>query len=125
MTRSLNWTMEQKKTISVLLRKAPFDTVRNAEALRMSLGLTLRDDRIQIIFLEDGVYTLLKTSPEAIGSPSLARHLETLQGLDCPLVVEKESLEERGLGQLSLPVEIKTRAEIAALLAQSYIVISY
>lgn len=116
---------DTKKTISVLLRKVPLDTVRNAEALRMSLGLTLRDDRVQVIFLEDGVYTLLNTSPEAIGAPPMARHLETLQGLDCPLVVEKESLEERGLGQILLPVEIKTRAEIAALLAQSNIVISY
>ena len=116
---------DAEKTISVLLRKAPFDTVRNADALRMSLGLTLRDDKVQVIFLEDGVYTLLKTSPEAIGSAPVARHIETLQSLDCPLVVERESLEERGLGQLSLPVEIKTRAEIAGLLAQSHIVISY
>jgi sulfur relay (sulfurtransferase) DsrF/TusC family protein len=116
---------DSKKTISVLLRKVPFDTVRDVEALRMSLGLTLRDDRVQVLFLEDGVYTLLNTSPEAIGSPPLARHLETLLDLDCPLLVEKESLEERGLEHLVFPVKIMTRGEIAEILAQSHIVISY
>jgi tRNA 2-thiouridine synthesizing protein C len=118
-------TEAPEKMISVILRKAPFRTVKNTEALRMSLGLTLRDDKVQVIFLEDGVYTLLKTSPEAIDSPSLARHIETLQGLDSLFIAELESLEERGIKELSIPVEIKTRAEIAGLLTQSDVVIAY
>lgn len=114
------------KTISVVLRKTPFNTLRNAEALRMGVGLTLQDDRVQVVFVEDGVYTLLNSKPEIIDSPELIKHLETLQQLDCPLIVEKESLEERNLlGVLRDPVQVKTRDEVSLILANSTILIVY
>ena len=114
------------KTISVVLRKTPFNTARNAEALRMGVGLTLQDDQVQVVFVEDGVYTLLNNKPEIIDSPELIKHLETLRQLDCPLIVEKESLEERKLlGVLSDPFQVKTRHEVSLILANSTILIVY
>ncbi|MBI2875264.1 MAG: DsrE family protein [Candidatus Tectomicrobia bacterium] len=115
----------EEKRISILIRKTPFNTARNSEALRMGLGLTLRDDRVQLLFVEDGVYSLIEAHPELIGSPGLRRHLETLQELDCPLIAEKESLDQRRLNPPPPPIEVRSRQEVALLLAQSDIVISY
>ncbi len=92
----------------------------------MGLGLTLQDDHVQVIFVEDGVYILLKNKPEIIGSPGFARHLETLQQVGSSFIVEDESLQERGLLEpLPYPVQAKTRQEVALLLARSDIVIPY
>jgi len=115
----------EKKIISVLLRKSPFNTLRNAEALRMSLGLTLREDRVQVFFLEDSVYLLLKTAPERIKTAAIDRHIETLLEVEGRLIAERESLEERRIGELVVPAEIRSRREIAEMLAQSDIVITY
>ncbi|MBI4316894.1 MAG: DsrE family protein [Chloroflexi bacterium] len=115
------------KQSTVVIRKSTFNTLRNSEALRMSVGLTLADNAVQVVFIEDGVYALLPTAPELIGSGTLEKHIQTLLMLKHRLVAEKESLETRGLSpdRLKHKVEILPRDEIAGLLAHSAVVISY
>ena len=45
--------------------------------------------------------------------------------MEFPTWVEKESLEERGIRDLRFQAEVKSRAEIAALLAESDAVVTY
>jgi sulfur relay protein TusC/DsrF len=113
------------KRVAVVIRKSPFNTCRNSEALRMTVGLTLGDNAISVIFRDDGVYTLLPTQPALIGSLEVDKHLETLQLLNVRLMVESESLHERKLGQLKWEVERLARQEVARLLAESEAIICY
>jgi sulfur relay protein TusC/DsrF len=113
------------KQVAVVIRKSPFNTCRNSEALRMTVGLTLGDNAISVIFREDGVYTLLPTQPALIGSLEIDKHLETLQLLNVRLVAESESLHERKLAQLKWEVERLARQEVAHLLADSEAIICY
>jgi sulfur relay protein TusC/DsrF len=113
------------KRVAVVLRKSPFNTCRNSEALRMTVGLTLGDNAIAVIFRDDGVYTLLPTQPTLIGSLEIDKHLETLRLLNVRLVAERESLSERHLSQLKWEVERLARHEVAQLLADSDAIICY
>ena len=113
------------KHIAVVVRKSPFNTCRNSEALRMTVGLTLADNAITVIFREDGVYTLLPTQPSHIGSLGFDKHLETLQLLNVRVVAERESLEERKLSALKWDVERLARTEFARLLADAEAIICY
>jgi sulfur relay (sulfurtransferase) DsrF/TusC family protein len=113
------------KRVAVVLRQSPFNTCRNAEALRMTVGLTLGENTIAVIFRDDAVYTLLPTQPALIGSHEIDKHLETLQLLSVRLVAESESLTERHLSQLKWDVERLARQEIARLLADSEAIICY
>jgi sulfur relay protein TusC/DsrF len=113
------------KRVAVVIRKSPFNTSRNAEALRMTVGLTLGDNAISVIFRDDGVYTLLPTQPALIGSLEIDKHLETLPLLNVRLMVENESLQERNLAQLKWEVERLARQDIARLLAESEAIICY
>jgi sulfur relay (sulfurtransferase) DsrF/TusC family protein len=113
------------KQVAVVIRQAPFNTCRNSEALRMTVGLTLAENAIAVIFGGDGVYTLLPTQPVLIGSLEIDKHLETLQLLNVRLIAEQESLHERHLSQLKWTVERLPRCEIAQLLAESEAIVCY
>ena len=41
------------KHVAVVMRQSPFNTCRNAEALRMTVGLTLGDHAIAVIFRDN------------------------------------------------------------------------
>jgi sulfur relay (sulfurtransferase) DsrF/TusC family protein len=113
------------KRVVVVIRKSPFNTCRNSEALRMAVGLTLGDNAITVIFRDDGVYTLLPTQPALIGSLEIDKHVETLRLLNVRLVVEHESLADRKLSQLKWDVERLARQDVAQLLADSEATICY
>jgi sulfur relay protein TusC/DsrF len=113
------------KQVAVVIRHSPFNTCRNSEALRMTVGLTLADNAIAVVFRGDGVYTLLPTQPALIGSLEIDKHLETLQLLNVRLIAEQESLDERQLSQLKWDVERLPRHGVAQLLAESEAMVCY
>jgi sulfur relay protein TusC/DsrF len=113
------------KRVAVVIRKSPFNTCGNSEALRMTVGLTLGDNAIAVIFRDDGVYTLLPTQPALIGALDIDKHVETLQLLNVRLVVEQEALAERQLSPLKWTVERLARQDVARLLADSEAIICY
>ena len=91
----------------------------------MTVGLTLADHRIAVIFRDDGVYTLLTTQPALIGSLGTDKHLETLQLLNVRLIAEQESLTERHLPHLKWDVERLARHEVVRLLGESDAIICF
>ncbi len=107
------------KTVTTVIRCSPFNSAIASEALRMSLGLVLGDNRVRVVFAEDGVYLLGDCSPETIEGPEVKRHIETLREFDCDLIAEQESLEARGMSETALEVKRMDRDEIARLLAES------
>jgi sulfur relay (sulfurtransferase) DsrF/TusC family protein len=113
------------KRVAVVIRQSPFNTCRNSEALRMTVGLTLGDNGIAVIFRDDGVFTLLPTQPALVGALDIDKHIETLQLLNVRLVAERESLAERDLSQVKWDIERLGRREIAQLLADSEAIICY
>jgi len=113
------------KKVTVVLQKSPFNTLRNSEALRMSLGLTLANNAVSVIFTQDAVYSLLPALPENIKSPVFGRHIEMLNTLKCKLIAEKESMEERDVKDVNYSVEVKERAEVFKFIKESNTVITY
>ncbi len=113
------------KTTTLIISQPPLGTLRIAEALRMGVGLTLCGDAVQILFVGDGVYTLLGTEPKRIAAPEYSRHIETLKELGHSLYAERESLEERGIDGMTHEAQIIDRAEVAGLLLESDSVIRY
>ncbi len=106
--------------VVVIIQKTPFNTLRNSEGLRMSVGLTLEEDnRVEVLFMGDGVYLLRKTTPELIQSGIIYKHLDALRLLGHRVVADKESLEERGIGELGTEAEILTRDRIIEMLTSA------
>lgn len=113
------------KKITVVVRNLPLNTRRNTEALRMSVGLTLRDDKVTIIFIDDGVYSATSLKPELINSKSPDKEFEVLSMFGCPLLVDKASLDSRNVKELRKEVVVTGREEIVNTITESDIVIPF
>src|SRR3972149_10458822 len=104
------------KKITVIIRNLPFNTRKNAEALRMSVGLTLREDRVTVIFMDDGVYTATRTQPELINFPPPIKEFGALTMLKCKLLADRPSIEKRGIPELLENITPVEREEIVRAL---------
>jgi len=113
------------KKITVIVRNLPFNTRRNAEALRMSVGLTLREDKVSIIFMDDGIYSATPMKPENINLASLGREFGALTMLKCTLLADKPSMDKRGIKELIENIKTADREEIVSTMNESDIIIPF
>lgn len=113
------------RNIAVIIRKLPYNTRRNTEGLRMSVGLTLREDRVTVIFMDDGIYSALPANPEMIHLASPDREFKALSMLKCKMLADKISMEKRNIRELLENIEPADREEIIRTLNESDIIIPF
>ncbi len=106
--------------VVVIIPTTPFNTLRNSEGLRMSVGLTLEEaNKVTVLFIEDGVYLLRRTNPELIGSGIINKHLDALRSLGHRVVADEESLDKRGISELGTEADILPRGRIVEMLTDA------
>ncbi len=113
------------KKITVIVRNLPLNTRRNAEALRMSVGLTLRDDKVTVIFIDDGVYSAAPSKPELINFAPLDKEFGALSLLKCAMLADRASMQKRKIHSLHENIKPTEREEIVRTITESDIVIPF
>ena len=117
------------KKVMFVNRKAPYGTIYALESLEVVLITATFDQDVSLVFLDDGVYELLKgQNTKAIGIKNFSPTYRALDGYDVEkLYVERESLEARGLSedQLLVDVEVLGSALMGELMAQQDVVLSF
>lgn len=109
----------------IMLRHSPFASTRTFDALRSCVGLTMGDDPLTMVFVEDGVYTLSAKGKPVLPGFDWNKHLEMLKDLEFDLIVDKQSADERGVTEFNWePIE-KSRDEIADVLKNAKAIITY
>ncbi|MFN3466384.1 MAG: DsrE family protein, partial [Candidatus Brocadiales bacterium] len=77
------------------------------------------DNKITVIFVKDGVYLVNNVAPEKIQSGVIKKHLEALRLLGHRLVAERESMEERGIKEPSVKIDVLSHAEVIKILSEA------
>lgn len=117
------------KKFAFINRKAPYGTIYALESLEVVLISAAFDQDVSLIFADDGVYQLKKgQATKAVGMKNFSPTYRALEGYDIEkLYVEKESMEARGLttDDLVVDVEVLDSAEMAALLEEQDVVLSF
>ena len=112
-----------------VMREAPHGTIYTYEGLEMILIMAAYDQDISVAFIDDGVYALKKgQNTEDIEIKGFAKTFGALEGYDVEkLYVDQISLEERGLTEddLVVDVEILSSAEIGKLMAEQDVVVHH
>jgi tRNA 2-thiouridine synthesizing protein C len=110
-------------------RKPPYGTIYALESLEVVLITATFDQDVSLVFLDDGVYELVKGQvTKGIGMKNFSPSYRALDGYDVEkLYVERESLESRGLTEADLivPVEVLDTAQMSALMAEQDVVLSF
>ena len=110
-------------------RKAPYGTVYALEALEVVLISAAFDQDVSMVFIDDGVYELVKgQQTKAIDMKNFSPAYRALEGYDIEkLYVDEESLKARGLTtkRLLVPVEVLNSEQLAELMDQQDVVISF
>ncbi len=110
-------------------RKAPYGTIYALESLEVVLISAAFDQDVSLAFLDDGVYELVKgQNTKGLEMKNFSPTYRALEGYDIEkLYVERESLEQRGLSESDLLVDVQVvdRSEMAGLMAQQDVVLSF
>ena len=110
-------------------RKAPYGTIYSLESLEVVLIAATFDQDVSLAFLDDGVYELVKgQNSKGIGIKNFSPTYRALEGYDVEkLYVERESMEARGLtaADLLVPVEVLASEQMADLMAEQDVVLSF
>lgn len=115
------------KSFLFVMRRPPHSGVRLSETLDALLTAAAFDQRVAVLWLDDGVLQLLaQQQPESLALKDTSAIFKALELYEVTeLCVERESLQERGLTpeDLILPVRLVGRSEINALIAGFFAVV--
>jgi len=110
-------------------RKAPYGTIYALEGLEVVLISAAFEQDVSMAFVDDGVYELKKgQDTKTLGQKNFSPTYRALEGYDIEkLYVERESLEQRGLTEddLLVDVQVVSAAEMAELMADQDVLISF
>ena len=115
--------------ILLIIKSPPYGSGRAAEGLRVATAMIAMDLMPQILFIDDGVYCLLKNQkPEAAGLTSFGERLKTIADL-VGLYAASDSITERKLKHSDLDenYNVKTLSldETAELISQDEAAITF
>ena len=110
-------------------RKAPYGTIYALESLEVVLITATFDQDVSLVFIDDGVYELLKgQQTKGIGIKNFSPSYRALEGYDIEkLYVERASLEQRGLSEADLlvPVQMLDTEVLGALTQQQDVILNF
>jgi tRNA 2-thiouridine synthesizing protein C len=110
-------------------RKAPYGTVYALESLEVVLITATFDQDVSLLFMDDGVFEIVKgQQTKDIGMKNFSPSYRALEGYDVEkLYVDADSLAQRGLSEkdLLVPVEVLSGQQVAELMQQQDVVLSF
>jgi tRNA 2-thiouridine synthesizing protein C len=120
------------KKFMYLNRKAPYGTIYALESLEVVLIGAAFEQEVSLVFIDDGVYQLKgnqNTSVNSgIGVKDFSKTYRALEDYDIDkLYVDKDSMIARGLteGDFIVPVQIMDSAQLAELMQQQDVILSF
>ena len=106
------------KRVGVLIQHSPLIESKAVEALRMAVGLILRDNDVYVLLVGEALEVFSQKASRGAPKGDVHRHLDTLIEFGQQIVAEKESIE--GTEGLILPghLQIWTREGILHFLSE-------
>ncbi len=114
--------MSEDKNVVIVLKQPPHGTLYPVEGLRMSVALSGDFEPITLV-INDAIFAFIKDVDKTMYQP----HMDFLKEIDLDIIVDKKSLDERGLSQNDLieQVLVKEHDEILKILAECDVTIPF
>jgi tRNA 2-thiouridine synthesizing protein C len=114
--------MSEEKKVIVLLKKPPHGSLFPVEGLRMAVALS-GDLEPLTVATNDAVYTFLKSSDISMAE----HHIQFLTDIDLGIIIDKKSIDERGISETDLieAITVKDHDEVLKLISECDLVIPF
>lgn len=118
------------KKILLISRHAPYGSSIAREALDAALAAAIYDQDLSLLFMDDGVFQLLKDQQaQEISQKNFTSMLSALPFYDIEKIyIHQESLEQRAIAIENVLVEnalVVNSAQVSALLSQQEHILSF
>ena len=113
------------KTVAIVVRSSPFNSIRFAEALRIGVGQILSDNQVNIFLLGEGAWNAVEIHPAHIGRPDISESLALLGPCKIHLYADAESLKGKATQRLNKQVEVLSKTETWNRIMESDVVMSF
>ncbi|MHA1212681.1 MAG: DsrE family protein, partial [Candidatus Heimdallarchaeota archaeon] len=102
----------------------PYGQINSLEGIRVAQGLLVLDVETDAIFIDDGVFNLIKDqNPDGIGHHSVMGALAAMHRYDIPIFACELSLKQRGIKPKDLDPKLEVKVisidELGELLLQA------
>lgn len=118
----------EPKRFMYVNRRAPHGTIYAQENLELALITAAFDQKVSLVFLDDGVFQLKKNQhTAALAMKNFSKTYRALEDYEIDKIyVEKESLLSRGLTaqDLIIPIEVLAAEQLSGVMAQQDVIIS-
>ena len=113
------------KRVVVILRHTPLNHIKNLEAFRLGLGLTLSNNEVTVAMVDEGVLNAINLKPEIVDRPSVSSFLEYYEDVGIRSIADKDSVKRFGLTELRDEVVLVERQEIIDAIRDAEVVIPF
>lgn len=113
------------KNIVFIIRTTPFNTIALPEAMRMAIGLTVQDNRVNILLIDDGVWNALKLAPHIIERPDIYESMDLFSVCGVRVFADEVSLGEREISEYESHIEKISRKDAYNLISSCDVVMSF
>ncbi|MFQ5957600.1 MAG: DsrE family protein [Candidatus Brocadiales bacterium] len=114
-----------QKTVLITINQVPYGNIFYTEGLRAAVGITsgIDENIATVAYLGDGAFFTL----HGVDRKDTEKYILTLQKQGAKMVVEKESLKERGIKErdVATDFDIVPRKELLALVQAADFVIDF
>jgi sulfur relay (sulfurtransferase) DsrF/TusC family protein len=113
----------EEKKVLIIVRSRPFGTIISFEGWRAAVGMIGMDHEPTMLFMGDGVYSLLKTMDQT----PIQMFKSTYEGFDGKICASKDSLEKRGINDSEIfdGVEILDETGIGLAMTENEVVLTF
>ncbi len=108
-----------QKNVLITINQAPYGNIYYTEGLRAAVGITsgIDENRVTVVYMGDGAYFAIN----GVDRKDTSKYIETLEKQGCKLMVEKESILERGIAEKDVANDVKvtTRLDVLKLIQEA------
>ncbi len=113
------------KRVVLLLRHTPLNHIKNLEAFRLGLGLTLSNNEVTVAMMGEGVFNAINFAPEVVDRPSVAEFLGYYEAVGIRSVAEEEAVQKYKIDSLRDDVTLESRKTILDIVRSADVVIPF
>ncbi|MBI5136229.1 MAG: DsrE family protein [Nitrospirae bacterium] len=113
------------KRVVLVLRHTPLNHIKNLEAFRLGLGLTLSNNEVTVVMVDEGVLNAIDFRPEVIDRPSVAAFLDFYEDVGIRSMADQGAAERFGVTRIRKGVELVDHKLIVDAIRQADVVIPF